>query len=96
MSRMGYGAHARTMTLFTQAEALTLLADHYDGGWHPWPFFWIFPLLFWLTFLVLIFLARNRFRRHTGIGLLRDAFARGEITEAQYRERLAVLRETGR
>ncbi|WP_281180866.1 hypothetical protein [Nocardia lijiangensis] len=36
------------------------------------------------------------FRRHSGIGALRDAFARGEITEAQNREQFAVLRETGR
>ncbi|TQM29161.1 SHOCT domain-containing protein [Nocardia bhagyanarayanae] len=84
------------MTLFTQPETLSLLADHHDGDWHPWPFFWLFPLLFWLTFVAVILLSRNRFRRHTGIDALRDGFARGEITEAQYRERLAVLRETRR
>ncbi|WP_431956246.1 hypothetical protein [Nocardia lijiangensis] len=49
-----------------------------------------------IHFLVALFLSRNRFRHHSGIGALRNAFARGEITEAQYRERLAVLRETGR
>ena len=31
-----------------------------------------------------------------GIRTLRDAYARGEVNEAEYRERLAVLRETRR
>ena len=42
------------MNIFTQPEAMTFLADHYDGGRHPWPFFWIFPLLFWVTFIVIV------------------------------------------
>ncbi|MFG1797032.1 hypothetical protein [Nocardia sp. NPDC049149] len=84
------------MTIFTQPEAMTFLADHYDG-WHPWPFFWIFPLLFWIGFLAVVFFARRRFAGHqSGIGALRTAFAKGEITEDQYRSRLAVLREPKR
>jgi putative membrane protein len=31
-----------------------------------------------------------------GIRTLRDAYAKGEVNEAEYRERLAVLRETRR
>lgn len=90
-------AHSRGMTTYLTPETATLLADHYDGDWHPWPFFWIFPLLFWITIIVLaVLLTRTRFRRDSGVGALRDVFARGEITEAQYRERLAVLRETRR
>ncbi|MFE3442107.1 SHOCT domain-containing protein [Nocardia sp. NPDC059180] len=86
------------MTTYLNPEAVTLLADHYDGGWHPWPFFWIFPLLFWFTIIAIAALVvRGRFRRDSnGVGALRGAYARGEITEAQYRERLAVLRETKR
>lgn len=85
------------MNISTQPEVMTLLADHYDGSWHPWPFFWIFPLLFWISFLALAFFARRRFRyRESGVGALRTAFARGEITEDQYRSRLAVLREPKR
>ncbi|WP_433600829.1 SHOCT domain-containing protein [Nocardia sp. CA-135953] len=84
------------MNIFTQPEAVTFLADHYDGGWHPWPFFWIFPVLFWATIIVVFVFARRRFRTHrSGIGALRIAFARGEISEDQYRSRLAVLRERG-
>lgn len=82
------------MTIFTAPETLTVSADHSDTAWHPWPYFWIFPLLFWLTVIGLAFLARTRFRRDSGISALRDGYARGEITEAQYRERLTVLRET--
>ncbi|MFQ6330365.1 hypothetical protein ACLMAL_30100 [Nocardia sp. CWNU-33] len=85
------------MNIFTQPETLTFLADHYDNGWHPWPFFWIFPLLFWVAFLVVVFVVRRRFiGQQSGIGALRTAFARGEITEDQYRSRLAVLREPKR
>lgn len=96
MLQGGSAAHSWAMNILTQPETLTFLADHADRGWHPWPFFWIFPLLFWLGFITIAFLARNRFRRNTGIGVLRDGFARGEITEDQYRARLAVLRETQR
>jgi putative membrane protein len=85
------------MSIFTQPETLTFLADHYNDRWHPWPFFWIFPLLFWTVVIVVVFFARRRFFRHeSGIGALRTAFARGEITEDQYRSRLAVLRESKR
>ncbi|MFI5536091.1 hypothetical protein ACIA5H_06825 [Nocardia sp. NPDC051900] len=85
------------MNIFTRPEAVSFLADHYDGGWHPWPFFWIFPLLFWLTVVTVLVFARRRFiGRVSGIGALRIAFARGEITEEQYRSRLAVLSEPRR
>ncbi|WP_040864543.1 hypothetical protein [Nocardia exalbida] len=85
------------MNIFTHPEAVSFLADHYDGGWHPWPFFWIFPLLFWPTVVAVLVFARRRFiGRASGIGALRTAFARGEITEEQYRSRLAVLSEPRR
>ncbi|WP_063022209.1 SHOCT domain-containing protein [Nocardia niwae] len=83
------------MNIFTRPEAVSFLADAYDGAWHPWPFFWILPLLFWLTAVtVLVVLVRRRFIGHaSGVGALRTAYARGEITEEQYRSRLAVLSE---
>ncbi|WP_280306648.1 hypothetical protein [Nocardia neocaledoniensis] len=82
------------MNAFDTTTTLTLLADHYDGGWHPFPFFWIFPLLFWITVVALIFLARRRYaHRGGGIEALRTGFARGEISETEYRSRLAVLTE---
>ncbi|MER7450227.1 hypothetical protein ABTW96_08060 [Nocardia beijingensis] len=85
------------MNIFTRPEAVGFLADHYDGRWQPWPLFWIFPLLFWLTVVVVLLLARRRFLGPgSGIGALRTAFARGEITEDQYRGRLAVLTEPRR
>ncbi len=82
------------MNIFDSATTLTLLADHYDGGWHPWPFFWIFPLLFWITVIAVVFFARRRcVGRGGAMSALRAGFARGEITEDEYRGRLAVLNE---
>ncbi|MFE9784537.1 SHOCT domain-containing protein [Nocardia salmonicida] len=82
------------MNIFDSATTLTLLADHYDGGWHPWPFFWIFPLLFWIAVIAVLFFARRRcVGRGGAVSALREGFARGEITEDEYRGRLAVLSE---
>src|SRR4051812_9513413 len=97
MSEVSRAAQSLGMNIFTYPEAMSVLADHYDGAWHPWPFFWIFPLLFWLTFLAVVFFAQRRFiGRASRIGALRTAFARGEITQEQYRSRLAVLGEPQR
>ncbi|MBO0856385.1 MAG: hypothetical protein J2P18_21770 [Nocardia sp.] len=74
-----------------------MLADHCQYGWHPWPFFWIFPLLFWIVVIVgLVRLARRGGFRDSGIGTLRSSFARGEISEDDYLSRLEVLRRTRR
>lgn len=82
------------MNIVDSATTLTLLADHSDGGWHPWPFFWIFPLLFWITVIAVVFSARRRcVGRGGAVSALREGFARGEITEDEYRGRLAVLSE---
>jgi putative membrane protein len=54
-------------------------------------------LLFWTTVVVLFVLFGRRWRRRQdGETTLADVFARGEITEAEYRSRLAVLRENRR
>jgi putative membrane protein len=68
--------------------------DHWDGPGHWWP---IFPILWFLfiTFVVVMFV---RYRRHShrgsyaGESRLSERYASGEIDEAEYRERLAVLR----
>ena len=53
-----------------------------------------------LVFLALVITAIWLFVRARrgvhGIRTLRDAYAKGEVNEAEYRERLAVLRETRR
>ena len=66
-------------------------AEH-AGGW--WP---IFPLFWFLLIFGLIFVFRRgcRGRYHSGRAgesALGERFARGEIDEREYRERLDVLR----
>ena len=68
----------------------------HDGWPGPGPWFLVFPLLFWTTVVVLFVLARRRGAARHGEGTLRDAYARGEVSEAEYRQRFAVLRETRR
>jgi len=67
-----------------------------DGAWGPGPWFLVFPLLFWTAVVVFVVLARRRFQGRSGEGTLRDAYARGEVSESEYRARLAVLRQTRR
>ncbi len=75
----------------------TLLADdvvYVRGGWFPW--FPLVPLLFiglWVLLFALVF--RRRWRRppgRTAESVLTERYARGEITEAELRERRTVLR----
>jgi hypothetical protein len=78
--------------------ATTLLADEYDRwghhGWHPW--FFVARLVILVVVIVGIWLIVRARRGVHGIRTLRDAYAKGEVTEADYRERLAVLKETRR
>jgi putative membrane protein len=75
------------------ATALTLGAD--GPGW------WIFVPLFWIAvWLVVVSFFWRRRRgwwarqsRVSGEAVLGERYARGEITDAEYRERLSVLRE---
>lgn len=76
-----------------------------QGGGPGW---WIvFPILWFLLFATVVFLIARRARRgwaawgpngpHRGSGpdpvaILGERYARGEIDEAEYRARLAVLR----
>jgi putative membrane protein len=85
------------MDILIAHPALALLpsaADRWSGS--PGPWFLLVPLLFWTLVVVAVVLARRRWRGRTGEAVLREAFARGEVGEADYRERLAVLRATRR
>jgi putative membrane protein len=78
--------------------ATTFLADEYERwgnhGWHPW--FLVARLVFLAVVITAIWLFVRARRGVHGIRTLRDAYAKGEVNEAEYRERLAVLRETRR
>lgn len=67
------------------------------GGFSPW--FLLFPLFWILVIGLFIFIARRTWRRNYewatargGESVLRERYARGEINESEYRERLQVLR----
>jgi putative membrane protein len=78
--------------------ATTFLADEYERwgnhGWHPW--FLVARLVFLALVITAVWLFVRARRGVHGIRTLRDAYAKGEVNEAEYRERLAVLRETRR
>jgi putative membrane protein len=78
--------------------ATTFLAQHggrfADHDWNPW--FLLFPLAFWTLVIVGVVHLTRRFRGRQGERTLRDAYAKGEVNEAEYRERLATLRDTRR
>ena len=68
-----------------------------DGGFSPW--FLLFPLFWILVIGLFIFVARRTWRknhrwaaRQGGEGVLRERYARGEIDQNGYRQRLQVLR----
>lgn len=94
--------------MLTATTEVLANGPHYGWG-GPGPFFFIFPLLWFLLFATVIVLIARRARRgpragwggpwaaHAAAGadpvtLLGARFARGEIDEAEYRSRLAVLR----
>jgi putative membrane protein len=80
----------------------TLLTDHWHhdgGGW------WFFAPIFWIGVWIVIIVAirglfwrrRRHWHWHNGGGgaftVLAERYARGEIDEAEYRERLEVLKK---
>jgi putative membrane protein len=87
------------MTIYEIAPtATTFLADTAERYGHhgPGPWFILIPIAFWTLVIVgLVLLWRRRVGRH-GEGTLRDTYAKGEVDETEYRQRLAVLRETRR
>jgi len=79
--------------------ATTFLANEgerwgHHVGWSPW--FLVARLVFLILVVVAIWLIVRYWRGNHGVRTLRDAYAKGEVNEAEYRERLAVLRETRR
>ena len=78
--------------------AATFLADEYERwGHHAWsPWFLVVRLVVLVLVIGAIVYFARRLRGRGGERTLRDAYAKGEVNEAEYRERLAVLRETRR
>ena len=79
--------------------ATIVASDHWHhGGWFPW--FPLVPLFFFGAWILLFaFVFRRRWRMGggpSGESVLAERYARGEITDDEYRKRLDVLREGGR
>jgi len=81
-------------TILSITTSLAHNPDHWGPG--PGPWFLVFPLLFWTAVVLLFVFGRRRWLGRLGEGTLRDAYARGEVSESEYRARLAVLRQTRR
>lgn len=69
-----------------------ILASHPFGGgfWFP-----LIPLVFialWITLFVVFGRRWRHSDRRSGESVLAERYARGEITDTEYRERLQVLR----
>lgn len=80
------------MNTLTEAVMATGLHEHAYGHGGPW--FLLIPL-FWIAViatLIVVFKRRGPWRHHGAEGVLRDRFARGEVTEEEYRQRLEILR----
>jgi putative membrane protein len=64
--------------------------------WGPGPWFLVFPL-FWLAVVVGLALFFGGRRHHGRVGsaqaVLAERYARGEITEEEYRRALSVVKE---
>jgi putative membrane protein len=69
------------------------LAHSHPWGFYPWfPFLWIG---LWIIVAIVVFRRFGQRRRWSNSpeAVLGELYARGEITETEYRSRLAVLRE---
>ncbi len=78
----------------------TLLAHDpswaHGGWWFLTPFLWLFAFFLFVGLFRAVFWRRHRrhWHRHqqsSGRTILSERFARGEIDEQEYRQRLAVL-----
>ena len=67
------------------------------GGFHGAPLVGgILHIIVLAILVAVIYFIVKRWPSRSGVKILRESYARGEIDEATYRERLAVLRETAR
>lgn len=68
---------------------------HHGGPWEPvLHVFWVLLIFGFIFFLVRKGgCRRRRYHRESGESVLGERYARGEIDEREYRERLDVLRE---
>ncbi|MCZ9881305.1 SHOCT domain-containing protein [Arthrobacter sp. B2a2-09] len=91
-----------SLTTTIGAAAAQLPADVVHGpgdGFVFWPFFLLIPLFWFLVIGFFIFFGRRMWRRNHywaatqgAESVLRERYARGEIDETEYRQRLEVLR----
>jgi len=86
------------VAMIDHMTALLAYTAHPDG-WGDGPGWWfLVPVTFWLLVLVAAAVWWASWRRRPADrgpeSVLGEAFARGQITEDEYRSRLAVLRET--
>ncbi|CAM3203871.1 SHOCT domain-containing protein [Stackebrandtia soli] len=78
--------------IITEAVIASNLHEHGPGfGGGPW--FLLIPLFWIAVFVTVGIVFKRRFRNHGAVGVLRERFARGEVSEEEYRERLEVLRK---
>jgi putative membrane protein len=99
MCLSGHGGRLVAMSIYEiTPTTTTYLAEEYERwghhGFSPW-FLVIRLVVLVLVIGTIIYFAR-RWRGRGGERTLRDAYAKGEVNEAEYRERLAVLKETRR
>ena len=87
-------------TLLTAPLANDAILTAHDGWDGPGPWWPLIPLLWLLVIGTVIFFVARGGRRHwrmsgtrAGEARLAERFAAGEITDEEYRQRLAVLRE---
>lgn len=95
------GVSTAALTAATQVPADTVVYGPWHGAFSPW--FLLFPLFWILVIALFIFVARRTWRRNQhwaagqgAEGVLRERYARGEVDETEYRQRLEVLRSGDR
>ncbi|MGH8879886.1 MAG: SHOCT domain-containing protein [Stackebrandtia sp.] len=82
------------MNTITDAVLATGMHEH---GWHGGPWFLLIPLL-WIAVIAtfaFVFKRRRRFwhdQHHGAEAVLRERYARGEVDEEEFRNRLETLR----
>ena len=89
--------------MLATATVLAQETMRYGDGWHHASPFWPFMPFLWILFWagLIYFFIRSCRRRHawhahrSGEGVLAERFARGEIDEQEYRDRLDTLRRVG-